>query len=122
MDVINRNSVDAFITKDKSEIREIMSPANSEIKRQSLAEAIVQPGESTDLHIHRNSEEIYYVLSGTGSMFHGGESRTIAPGDAVANPPGVPHKVINDGDEPLVFLCMCVPRYTHDDTELLEEE
>jgi mannose-6-phosphate isomerase-like protein (cupin superfamily) len=119
MDIINRNDVPSFITKDKSEIREIMAPANSSIKGQSLAEAIVYPGDTTAAHIHKTSEEIYYILKGQGIMWQDGEERPVKVGDAIANLPGVPHRITNNGSEPLVFLCICTPRYTHEDTVLL---
>jgi len=121
MEKNNRDEVDAFITKDKSEIREIISPNNSPAERQSLAEAIVYPGESTEMHIHKTSEEIYYILEGRGIMVHDREKIEVNPGDAVVNIPGVHHRIINNGDKPLVFLCMCVPNYTHEDTVLMEE-
>lgn len=120
MEIINRNDVPAFITKDRSEIREIMAPANSCIERQSLAEAIVYPGDTTATHIHKTVEEIYYILDGEGIMWQDGKERSVRPGDAIANPPGVPHRITNTGDSPLVFLCICVPNYTHEDTVLLE--
>jgi len=122
MFILNRDEAEAFITKDGSEIREIISPANSAIERQSLAEAIVHPGESTFLHIHKSSEEIYYILEGEGLMFVGDEQSIVKKGDAIANLPGVSHKIKNTGDVPLVFLCICTPRYTHEDTALLEDK
>ena len=121
MDVVNRKDVPSFITKDTCEIREIMSPANSTIERQSLAEATLAPGRSTVLHIHETVEEIYYIMSGEGVMFIEGEERDVFAGDAIANLPGKRHKITNTGDEPLVFLCICTPRYTHEDTVLIEE-
>ncbi len=120
MDIINRNDVPSFITKDKSEIREIMAPANSSIKRQSLAEAIVYPGDATITHIHKTSEEIYYIIKGKGIMWQDGEERRVEAGDAIANLPGVPHRIVNDYSEPLVFLCICTPSYTHEDTVLMD--
>src|SRR5689334_12730877 len=59
MDVVNRDEVPAFITKDTSTIRELLAPRNSRIVRQSLAEATLPPGASTDAHYHPNTEEIY---------------------------------------------------------------
>ncbi|RKZ28867.1 hypothetical protein DRQ36_09800 [bacterium] len=120
MKIINRNNIEPFITKDKSEIREIMSPAIGSVERQSLAEAILYPGQSTIEHIHKISEEIYYILEGEGVMWQDGEEHEIGPGDAIANLPGVPHRITNTGDTPLLFLCICTPHYTHEDTVLLE--
>ena len=45
----------AFVTKDGSLIRELMHPTQHASRNQSLAEAIVQPGQKTALHRHRQS-------------------------------------------------------------------
>jgi mannose-6-phosphate isomerase-like protein (cupin superfamily) len=111
---------EAFITKDGSEIRELMHPARHGVRQQSLAEATVPAGASTTLHQHRVSEEIYYVLAGEARMQLGEETMTIGVGDAICIPPGTPHCLHNTGDTPLKVLCCCAPAYSHDDTELLE--
>jgi mannose-6-phosphate isomerase-like protein (cupin superfamily) len=120
MDVINRNTAAPFITKDGSEIRELLAYRNSCIRNQSLAEATLPPGASTQEHCHAISEEIYYILSGHGLMHVAGEQRAVGPLDAIALRPGVRHKLANTGMEPLVFLCCCAPAYEHDDTVMME--
>ncbi len=119
MDIVNRNAVPAFTTKDGSTIREILAPRNSAIARQSLAEATVAVGQTTDAHLHPNAEEIYYVLSGEGLMRIGAEERAVGPGDGIAIPPGSPHQIRNTGQADLVFLCCCAPAYEHDDTVMI---
>lgn len=118
MDVVNRNDVTPFVTKDTSTIREILSYRNSAIQRQSLAEATVPPGASTQPHYHREAEEIYYILAGRGRMRIGSEEADVKVGDGIAIPPGSVHSISNTGAEDLVFLCCCVPAYEHSDTEL----
>lgn len=120
MDIRNLGEVPAFTTKDGSEIRELLAHRNSCIRGQSLAEARLLPGASTTAHLHKRTEEIYYVLQGTARMRIGQETRTIGPGDAVAIPPGQVHQVTNTGDGLLTFLCCCVPGYEHDDTYLTD--
>jgi mannose-6-phosphate isomerase-like protein (cupin superfamily) len=120
MDVKNIDDVEAFITKDGSEIRELLAHRNSSIRKQSLAEARVQSGARTVPHYHRQTEEIYYILRGLGQMTIDGESRSVAPGDAIAIPPGAVHTILNSGTEPLVLLCCCAPAYEHDDTVLMQ--
>ena len=119
MEIVNLNDVEPFITKDQSEIRNILSPDNSSIRNQSLAEALLQPGQSTEEHRHPISEEIYYVQSGRGRMRIEGEERDVKRFDAIAIPPRALHKIWNTGEEPLRFLCLCAPAYTHEDTELV---
>ena len=118
MEIVNRRDAPAFITKDGSEVREILSPANSSIERQSLAEALLPPGGATDEHRHPIAEEIYYIISGTGRMRIEGEECDVTQFDGIAIPPGSLHKIWNTGEGDLAFLCICAPRYTHEDTVL----
>ena len=120
MEVVNRNGVEAFITKDGSEIREILAPRNSSIRNQSLAEARLAPGQVTEEHFHPVAEEIYYVLEGRGLMRIDGEEREIGPGDGIAILPGQRHRATNTGDSDLVILCCCSPAYEHEDTIITE--
>ena len=111
--------VTAYITKDGSEIRELLHPTQHAVKNQSLAEAIVPPGGKTLLHRHRLTEEIYHVTQGHGLMTLGDAIFAVAPGDSIAIAPGTPHCITNTGNAPLHILCCCAPAYSHDDTELL---
>ena len=120
MEVISRNQVEPFITKDSSEIREILAPMNSLIMNQSLAEATLLPGMGTDEHFHPKAEEIYYVLDGRGRMQIEDEIREVEPGDGIAILPGKRHMIWNTGGSDLVFLCCCSPAYSHDDTVIVE--
>jgi mannose-6-phosphate isomerase-like protein (cupin superfamily) len=87
-----------------------------------LAEATVPPGIRTAAHHHPKTEEIYYILSGTGIMHLADESKRVSRGDAIAIPPGTVHWIENDSPSDLVFLCTCAPGYEHDDTCLESSE
>ncbi len=113
--------VPAYITRDGSSIRELMHPAVQGNANQSLAEASVPPGGETLLHRHRDSEELYHIVAGSGRMTLGDEEFAIAPGDTILIPPGTAHCLRNTGDEPLRLLCCCAPAYRHEDTEVLGE-
>ena len=120
MHIHNIAAVPAFTTKDGSEIRELLAHRNSCIAKQSLAEARVPVGASTTPHYHPLTEEIYYLLEGTGEMRIGDERREVGPGDAIAIPPGAIHQITNTGQQTLKFLCCCAPAYEHTDTILVE--
>ncbi|MBA60803.1 MAG: hypothetical protein CMJ76_00390 [Planctomycetaceae bacterium] len=120
MDIHNINDVPAFITKDGSQIRELLAHRNSSISNQSLAEARVAPGLATQPHYHPLTEEIYYILAGVGEMTVGDEMRIVGPGDAIAIPPGAIHTIRNPGTQSLIFLCCCAPCYEHLDTVLID--
>ena len=111
--------VTAFVTKDGSEIRELVHPAVHGRGVLSFAEAIVDPGATTLLHLHREAEEIYHITAGRGRMRLGEAEFVIDSGDTIAIPPGTPHNVLNTGTGPLKILCACYPAYADEDTELL---
>ena len=116
MDIKNLGEIPSFITKDGSEIRELLAHRNSVIRNQSLAEARLAAGASTQEHYHVRTEEIYYITHGTGRIRIGGENRDVRAGDAIAIPRGSKHKLWNTGAETLRLLCCCAPAYEHEDT------
>lgn len=118
MDIVNIADAKPFVTADGSEIRELLAHRNSCIEKQSLAEARLAVGASTTPHHHPLTEEIYYILVGTGQMRIENEERTVGPGDAIAIPAGAEHTITNTGNETLKFLCCCAPGYEHEDTVL----
>ena len=120
MDIKNLNDVPAFITKDGSEIRELLAHRNSAIRNQSLAEARLPVSGSTQEHFHPKAEEIYYITHGTGKIRIENETREVRAGDAIAIPPGLKHKLWNTGPETLRLLCCCAPAYEHNDTVITE--
>ena len=122
MDVKNVSDAPAFITKDGSEIRELLAYRNSAIRHQSLAEARLPVGASTQEHYHPKAEEIYFITHGTGRMRIENELCEIKTGDAIAIPPGKKHKLWNTGAEPLRLLCCCAPCYEHSDTIITEAD
>jgi mannose-6-phosphate isomerase-like protein (cupin superfamily) len=120
MEIKNLAEVPALNTKDGSEIRELLAHRNSAIRNQSLAEARLPVGASTQEHFHPKAEEIYYITHGTGRIRIEGELRDVKPGDAIAIPPGKKHKLWNTGTEILRLLCCCAPGYEHEDTVITE--
>jgi len=121
MDIKNLDEVAPFITKDGSEIRELLAHRNSVIRNQTLAEARLPVGGSTQEHFHPQAEEIYFITHGFGRMRIEDELREVKPGDAIAIPPGRKHKLWNTGKETLRLLCCCAPGYEHDDTVITEK-
>jgi len=111
--------IPAYITKDGSEIRELMHPSLHGGKAQSLAEATIPAGTRTALHRHALTEELYHLTQGEGIMHLGDTTLKVGAGDTVLIPPGTAHCIEATGTEALRILCACSPPYSHDDTELL---
>ena len=119
MQVANLGRLETFTTLDGSRIRELAGPAWTEARNQSLAEATVPAGGDTAEHLHRQSEEIYYFVSGSGRMRLDADETAVGAGDCVVIPPGTPHKLWADDSEPLVLLCCCAPAYSDEDTVMV---
>lgn len=115
MEVRSRQDAEAFTTLDGSTIRVLLDSALGGAANQSLAEATLEAGHSTQRHYHARSEEIYVFLEGGGEMGVGGDSRRVGPGDAVLIPAGAWHE-ITAGAEGARFLCCCAPPYSDADT------
>jgi mannose-6-phosphate isomerase-like protein (cupin superfamily) len=107
-----------FWIRERCYIRELVN--DPEIAEFSLAIARVEPGVTTELHA-LSVDEWYVVMDGTGEVEVGGERRTVGPGDVVAIPAGTPQRIFNSGDADLRFQCVCLPRFSADGYEPLED-
>lgn len=105
-----------FTTKDGSTIRELLGLPTAPVRNQSLAEATLEPEQATERHYHAESEEIYFLLEGSGELEIDGERSRVAAGDAILIPPGARHRLRADESGPLRLLCCCAPAYRHEDT------
>lgn len=73
-----------------------------------LASATLDSGRKIESHVDP-MEEIYFVMSGTGEMTVGDESRRVVYGDAVWVPAGVSHSLLNSGEDTLFILVVASP-------------
>ena len=62
---------------------------------------IFEPGESSSLHNHPESEEINYIVRGSGKVLSDGEEEGFGANSFMFIPKGVFHRHVNTGDEPL---------------------
>ncbi len=116
MEIRSLGAAEPFTTADGSTIRSLLDLSTAPVANQSLAEATLEPGAATGRHYHRETEEIYYLVEGSGEMEVDGERRSVGPGDAILIPPGAWHQIRADVSGPLRFLCCCAPPYRHEDT------
>lgn len=68
---------------------------------------VFQPGTETGfLHTHKNHEELYFFLSGKGEFQVDGKVFPVGEGSVVRVAPAGVRSVRNNGDVPLVMLCV----------------
>lgn len=64
----------------------------------------IPPGASIGYHGHKDDEEIYIILSGSGEMTVDGETEIVHAGDTVMNKPYGSHGLFNHTDRELTLL------------------
>ncbi len=68
---------------------------------------VFAPGQETGfLHTHKNHEELYFFLKGSGEFQVDGDVFPVGEGSVVRVAPGGRRSVRNNGTEPLVILCV----------------
>ena len=81
----------------------------------SIARARVEPGNITRWHSLRETSERYVIISGSGLVETGDRPQiAVAVGDVVLIPAGVRQRIRNTGEDDLIFLAICSPRFHPD--------
>ena len=63
---------------------------------------------------HHEPAEIYYVVSGTGTVHIEGRRAPVRSGSFALIPAGAAHKIVNEGDDALRFIWMFPASSWHD--------
>ncbi len=88
----------------------------------SIARARVKPGVATRWHRLKDTIERYYILQGKGIVQVGALPPTeVNPGDTVVIPAMCPQRIKNIGQDDLIFLAICTPRFTKEVYEDIED-
>jgi mannose-6-phosphate isomerase-like protein (cupin superfamily) len=66
-------------------------------------------------HVHTGYDEVYYVLSGTGTITLGDDVHPLRPGSVAVIPAGVPHSLEADPGKQLEFIIFGTPPMAMDD-------
>lgn len=82
----------------------------------SLAQIVLAPRSASLPHYHPVAEETYHILSGEGVVQVDQERVAVQPGDSITIAPGEVHQITNTGQYELVFLAICVPAWTPDNS------
>lgn len=71
---------------------------------------ILPPGKMVcPFHNHHTSEEMFFILEGTGTLRFGEKTYPLRAHDVIACPPGgreVAHQIINTGETDLKYFCL----------------
>lgn len=101
---------------DGAMIYEILSEAERKELGIGLAFGFLPAGRKAIPHYHKESEEVYYVTSGTGSVGVGERHFEVKKGSVIYIPRNAVHALENKSDvDELSVLCLSSPAYTNED-------
>ena len=101
-----------------------LSPANASGMRNKLfvaadgATISIQDG-NTPKHLHPNTNEIQYILEGTGTIWLGDKEVAVKPGDLIVIPKGTAHGGSKVTGRTLKAIAIKTPPQAPDDIKLL---
>jgi len=100
---VNIKDIGGDITRDNETYK---LKDNNLLNNLTLSSTSLKPNQSTRGHSHEGLEEVYFIIKGAGVMVLGDTSMHIGTGDIILIPDGKFHRVINDNDEMLEFVCV----------------
>lgn len=86
---------------------------NKTLKNLVISSTLLHAWQSTRGHYHAGQEEVYHFVRGCGTMELDGTSFEVKAGDVVLIEDGVFHRVHNDTDEDLYFVCVFDGKRNH---------
>lgn len=75
----------------------------------SVIQERMPPGGAETRHFHERARQFFYILSGEAVMENDGGEIVLGPGQGLAVPPGVAHRLRNCGRGDLSFLVISAP-------------
>jgi quercetin dioxygenase-like cupin family protein len=101
--VVHVDDVEPIELPRKSWSRMLVTDATVGGNASSLGYSVFTPGAALT-SVKHETEEVAYVVSGSGELRLDGEVVRFEPGDALHIPPDVWHAVANTGDEDVVMV------------------
>ena len=84
----------------------LINPDMAGTKNLTVSYLDVSPGARTLPAKHPNTEEVFYITRGSGTMKVDGETREVRKGDAIFISANLWHQFENTGREPMEWVCI----------------
>ena len=98
----------SLVGEHRGEIYKILTPSmRPRGGRLGVNWVCVPPGRTAvPFHMHQREDEVFYVLSGCGTLRYGESTYALKEGDCVSCPAGTgtAHQIANTSDDDLVYL------------------
>jgi len=109
---VSMRSGQSFVTSAPNirEVRVVCSPQlQPHITSFAAGSTEIPPGQSSSMHHHTNSEELWLVVSGEGEVNVGGERIHVTADTLILVPRRVEHQISNLGGVPLKVYWFFIP-------------
>ena len=109
MEKINRDSI-LNLSNTGVISRQLLTLENSESKRVTITEVHLEPGACQPRHLHKESEQIWYALHGTGKLLLAeNKEEMFTAGDVVRFEEKDIHGLLNVGNEEFIYISVTAP-------------
>ncbi len=95
---------------------ELIDTKNTDAQRLNLAQVNIDEGRAAQPHLHRQTEELYFIIEGQGEVTIRANVYGVSQSYAVLIPPGYVHTIRNTGRTTLRLLAINSPPYDPADT------
>lgn len=75
----------------------------------------VEPGHQLSYQTHAKRQEHWVVVKGEGLVILDGKEIGLKPGESIDVPVGMPHRAVNQGNEPFIFIEVQLGSYLGED-------
>lgn len=89
---------------------------HGQTKNHTVALVELMPGHASAPHFHREREESYFFLEGSGVAKIDGTEVEIGQGKMLTTTPGEKHEFLNNSESPLKYLVITAPAWTPEDS------
>lgn len=97
------DAVEAIPLPNQSWSKKLLTQETVGARKCMLGVSSFKPGTVTSFLIHEE-EELAYVVTGKGNIRLEDRDIPYSAGEGIYIPPGIPHAVVNDGDEEVVIV------------------
>jgi mannose-6-phosphate isomerase-like protein (cupin superfamily) len=84
--------------------RVLMDAGEMGARNMSVTWLEIPAGASQTLRSEEQAEQVYVVVSGSGTMSVAGDTQEVGEGDLILVPPATDHSIANQGDRPLACV------------------
>ena len=103
-------------------MRWLVNEDSLQAKNLSVCVIRVMPGEAVrPAHSHPKSEELIYIMTGSGKVMIEGEVAAVRAGSAILFEQGKVHMLKNTGDVEMKVICFFAPATNIDNYKMFEE-